>query len=155
MNDAFHEAVLIEMELQKSIQPGRLNRVLKGLGATLDYDVYSFYRDDDYPEWQSDIYMMLTLSHGGKEVDAQGSVDCITLDYPMASIGAEYINQFADKSFEISKELQGTVRAAGKELTKETLIELLESIAGEIMSEWGEEPGSEVLAMMIENSYGK
>lgn len=155
MNNDFYEAVYVKIELPEKMHSGKLSRILKSLGATLDYDIYSFYRKDEYPEWQSDIYMMLKLSHNNREVDAQDNADSISLDYPMASIGTEYISRFANKAFEISAALDGKVTLEQKVISKTELVDYLDGIAGRLLAEWGEEPGSKNLAIMVENSYKK
>ncbi|WP_147393157.1 hypothetical protein [Paracoccus siganidrum] len=137
MSADFYEAVPVEVGLPAEIKPGNLNRILKTLGATLSYDTYSFDRDDIYPPWQSDIYAILNLSRSGSLVDAQDVVDCIVAEYPMASIGSEFIVRFAGKVFEISDALNGTVVMDGLKVTKDELIGNLDGVAGRLLSERG------------------
>lgn len=153
-NDPFHQIISIFLELEEKYPSGHINRVMKETGATLHYDVYGYDRTDKGPVWQSESYIYVALFCNGHGVDAQSSVDKIELQYPLATIGSEYISKFADTAIELASELNCRLLLNGEEIDRNALITYCENMATELMSEWGEEPGSETLRILIEQNYG-
>ncbi|MCG7928912.1 MAG: hypothetical protein N0E44_02535 [Candidatus Thiodiazotropha lotti] len=152
-NDPFHQIVSVFVVLGKQYSSGEINRIMKESGATLHYDVYGFERAEKGPVWQSESYIYVALFCDGNEVDAQESVDKIELQYPMATIGSEYISKFADTVVNLSSQFDVDLILDGKPIDKSELIAHCENLATELMREWGEEPGSETLRILIEQNY--
>lgn len=152
-SDEFHETVSITIDLPKAISPGEANRRLKSLGARLDYDVYSFYREDDPPIWQSDIIAQLRLFLKGQEVYAQDNFDEIRVEYPLATIDSSFINVFFRILREISQEFEGELKMHGKAVSEEEALGHFDELLSNLMKNWGEEAGSRSLVIMIEQSY--
>jgi hypothetical protein len=152
-NDPFHQIVTVELELDKQYSAGEINRILKESGATLHYDVYGFERADKGPIWQSESYIYVALFCDGNEVDAHATVDKIEFQYPMATIGSEYISRFVDTVTTLASIFNVRIQVGGSHIDKKHLISHCEDIVTELMSEWGEEPGSETLRMLIEQNY--
>lgn len=152
-NDPFHQIVSVFVELGKQYSSGEINRIMKEAGATLHYDVYGFERVEKGPVWQSESYIYVALFCDGNEVDAQESVDKIEFQYPMATIGAEYISKFTDIVVNLASEFNANILLNGIVIDKSALIAHCESLVTELMSEWGEEPGSETLRILIEQNY--
>ncbi len=151
--DPFHQMIDVKIIFKKPFQAGKLNRLLKGLGAKLHYDVYSFERSDEIPIWQSESFVYVSLFYEGAEVDAQDTSDSMELSYPLATIGTEYIVKFAEVMEQVSKELEGQSLLNGVAINKEGFIAHCDELATELMQEWGEEPGSETLRILIESNY--
>lgn len=151
-HDPFHQVVSVHLDLPRRLTPGELNRVMKEAGATLHYDVYSFDRDDTVPMWQSESYVDVVLEADGAEVDAQDAVDHAVLEYPLATIGAEYMSRFADTAFDLASRLGADVRLDAQPVDRAALLAHFESLSSELLSEWGEEPGSKSLRMLIEEA---
>ncbi|WP_323774420.1 hypothetical protein [Alcanivorax sp.] len=152
MNDPFNQIVSVVIELGRLYSPGEINRIMKESGAVLHYDVYGFDRTEKGPIWQSETYIYVALFCEGEEVDAQESVDKIELQYPMATIGAEYISKFSDTTLNIASKFDSEVLLDGKAIDKEALVSHCESLITELMNEWGEEPGSQTLRILIEQN---
>ncbi|QEM82666.1 hypothetical protein [Halomonas binhaiensis] len=152
-SDEFHQSVSVFIDLPKEFSPGEINRLLKSNGATLDYDVYSFYRQEEGPIWQSESIVQIRLFHSEKEVDAQGIVDRIELEYPLATIDSSYINEFARLTSLLTKTFDGVATLNGNSVTKDGLISYCDTLVSDLMETWGEEPGSKNLRIMIESIY--
>jgi len=149
-NDPFHQMISVELKLEKQYSSGEVNRIMKEAGATLYYDVYGFERPEKGPVWQSESYIYVTLFFNSKEVDAQECANKIKLQYPMATIGSEYISKFANTVALLSSHFDVPITLDGKHTDKNGLIYYCENVVTELMNEWGEEPGSEALRMLIE-----
>ena len=153
-NDPFFQMVSVSINFGRVYKPGEINRIFKSIGATLHYDVYAFERNDQVPIWQSESYIYTTLMNQDAEVDAQESADCVVLNYPLATIGAEYIVKFAEVVEKLSEEFESHPVLGSRSVDKSSLISHCEKLVTRLMQEWGEEPGSETLRMLIENNTG-
>lgn len=151
MSDKYFQQVSITLKLNKEISGGTLNRVIKSYGAKLSYNVYAFERLDSFPNWQSECFAYVKLEKSGNEVDAQEGCDSIILNYPMATIDSSNISVFSNLVIDLSKALDAEVFSdLGLIESKISLVDYLDSVSSKLMSETGEEPGSEILRMMIE-----
>lgn len=151
-NDPFYQIISVSFKLGKQYSAGEINRILKEAGATLHYDVYGYKRSNKGPIWQSESYIYVTLFCKGKEVDAQESIDKIELQYPMATISSEYISKFVDAVMELASIFDVAALLNGKPSDKKSLISYCENIVTVLMNEWGEEPGSKSLRILIEQN---
>lgn len=152
MDDPFYQEVEVQFPLNRVVSAGKVNRLLKSAGATLFYDVYGFKRETEVPDWQSECFADVYLYFQGQSADAQESIDHVVLRYPMASIGTEYIEKFCSLAQEISVAFDVTAELDGEVIDSDLLRAYLESIAARIMEDWGEEPGSMGLAILIETN---
>lgn len=146
----FCEEVSVVLKPIGVLSPGALNRTLRELGATLDYDVYNFDRIGKYPIWQSESFAMIDLFKSGQRVDPQSATDEIRVSYPMATIPSNYIVKFVDVVFALATRLETRVLFGEKAVNVHELVTELDKIVTFLLEEWGEEPGSESLAIMIE-----
>ena len=147
------EEVFIVLRLASPRSAGVLNRILRDAGATLSYDVYNFDRVDKHPVWQSESFAHVELLADGKGVDPQDAADEVRLVYPMATIPSSFILTFVDLVFLLADRLAAAVLADGQVVAHDDLLAELDQITTSLMEAWGEEPGSESLAIMIEGRY--
>lgn len=152
-NDPFHQIVSVFLELGERYSSGAINRIMKETGATLHYDVYSFERAEKGPVWQSESYVYIALFCDENEVDAQDSADKIELQYPMATISSEFILKFVDVAVDLSSQFNASLTFDGKPIGRSELVSYCEGLATSLMSEWGEEPGSKSIRVLIEQHY--
>ncbi len=152
-DDPFHQIVSVDIELKKAYSAGGINRILKEFGAKLHYDVYSFERIDKGPIWQSESYIYVALFYKGKEVDAQETSDRIELQYPLATIGSEYISKFAEIVTNLASFFNSNPKLDSTIVDKKGLVSHCDELVTELITEWGEEPGSETLKILIESNY--
>ncbi|UWQ03520.1 hypothetical protein K3X44_15485 (plasmid) [Aliiroseovarius crassostreae] len=151
--DPFHQEIEVSIRLSARQEPGTLNRILKSLGAILHYDVYSFPRSSPGPNWQSENLASVYLFCDGKEVDAQEKVDQIQLRYPLATIGAEHVNSFASLVAKLSNAPQAEATLDGRVVDADGIVQHCDGLASDLMEQWGEEPGSKSLRVLIEENY--
>ena len=151
-SDPFHQMVSVRFNLARLISAGALNRIMKELGATLHYDVYGFDRVDEHPIWQSESFAYVTLYRGGEIVDAQEEVDSIALEFPLATIGSEYIPRFVELVEKLSSACDASPEIAGEICSARQILEHLDSLTTSLLEDWGEEPGSKSLRVLIETS---
>lgn len=155
MNDDFCEEIAVELRLGRLVPPGELNRQFKTAGFKLYYDVYAMPRPDPspHPKWQSEHSVDVELSVGTEEVDAQEFCDTIRLAYPLATIDSSLIDHFLETVAEVRSRLGGELWRDGEKITLSELSECLTDAVSKLLTEWGEEPGSKDLRVMIMNSY--
>lgn len=155
MDTEFYEEVAVTLALAEAVSAGRLNRILRDLGATLYYDVYSFDRPDKHPRWQSEAFASVDLTLNGERADAQDGADTIRVSYPLATVPSTFIGPYVELVYTLADRLDGVpVHYDGRPITAPELTVELERMVTELMTEWGEEPGSQTLVMMIESQYG-
>ena len=148
-DDPFHQQVCVTIEFDKTHTAGELNRKLKGLGATLHYDVYSFDRAEKGPIWQSQSLAYVDTFKDEQVVDAQESVDTLKLEYPLATLTSDYIEKFAELMTKVAQAFNTTPLLNGEPITANGFIEHCDELVTDLMETWGEEPGSEVLVIMM------
>lgn len=153
MQDEFYQMIDVELKIPEVLSSGKLNRILKEHGAKLSYDVYSFDRNEEGFDWQSESYLHCRLYMDEREVDAQESVNKLVLSYPLATIGSEYISLFAKKIEALSNEFGATVYLDSRAVSTSDLISYCEDCVTSLMENFGEEPGSKTLAILIESNY--
>lgn len=154
MKDEYYQMVNIELVLPEVFTPGRMNRIFKESGATLHYDVYSFERKEKGPDWQSDSYIHIHLFLNEKEVDAQESANRVILSYPLATISSEYISFFQEKVTALGSVFGAKAHMKSELISAPDLILYCENCVTDLMENFGEEPGSKTLAILIESNYG-
>jgi len=156
MTDSFHEEVAVELRLDTTLSAGALNRALRGLGFKLDYDVYSMSRPDEgaHPVWQSECLVEVELLRGGEPVDAQDGCDTLRLVYPLATIDSSMTDPFLGAVDAVKAAFGGSLLLAGELVTTSDVSAYMTACITKLMEEWGEEPGSESLRLMIEANYG-
>ncbi len=147
-----HEQKEIVISLPEPVSAGKGNRLLRELGASLHYDVYGF-NASLHELWQSESILYLELLSAENKVDAQEGFDAISIKYPLATRPSSdqapalaLIQKIIDKfggvaTYESRAFSVGLVQADWDECNSE------------LLSEWGEEPGSATLRRMIEENY--
>lgn len=147
-----HEKKDIEIILLETIAAGKANRLLRELGATLHYDVYSF-EADDFEIWQSSSLLCLSLRMNGKEVDAQSDFNEISISYLLASRPSSDQSVAIGLVDKVIDVFNAKATYQGQPFSKETVQSDWDLCNDFLLKEWGEEPGSESLRRMIEENY--
>lgn len=149
MGDDFHEEKLVTVRLTSSCSAGAGNLLFRKLGFNLHYDVYAFAASHAEP-WQSDQIADVSLYSDDVEVDAQDDFDQIVMSFLLASRPSSDIDLFLTLVERVSFEFGGTIEYAGRVMTISDIRSEFKSCVDSLLKEWGEEPGSESLALMIE-----
>lgn len=152
MGDDFHEEKLVTVRLTSSCSAGAGNLLFRRMGFNLHYDVYAFAASHAEP-WQSDQIADVSLYSGDVEVDAQDDFDQIVLSFLLASRPSSDIDLFLNLVERVTSEFGGTIEYAGRVMTISDIRSEFMSCVESLLNEWGEEPGSESLALMIEEKY--
>ncbi|MBK8287034.1 MAG: hypothetical protein IPK97_20410 [Ahniella sp.] len=150
--DKFFQEVPFQIALPKPIGSGELNMIMKSAGIELFYDVYAKRRGDKGASWQSETFANVDTLLYGERSDAQEGCDALLLSYPLATIDASYIPKFARLAAELSSSFGVPISYEGKAVDESGIVEILCQKATKLMQEWGEEPGSKTLRILIESS---
>lgn len=147
-----HESKQVEIILPKVISAGEANRLFRELGATLDYDAYSFYAENPEP-WQDDCVLSVDLLKNSIEVDAQDDFDQINAIYLFASNPSCNQTEALNIIEKMIVAFNGKAKYEGYPFTRDNVQTDWDSCNDYLLKEWGEEPGSESLQIMIEENY--
>lgn len=149
MTDTFRETIKFDLNLNGHRSAGELNRIFHTLGATLHYDIYTFDRSEKHPDWQSESFAYIHMFLADRRVDAQDGADRLKLTYMMATVPSVFVEVFADIAANLAEKLDVDIELNGEKMTRQKIIDVLDQAVSELMSDWGEEPGSETLAIMM------
>ncbi|WP_444957793.1 hypothetical protein [Microbulbifer sp. ZKSA002] len=147
-----HEVKKIVVKLPESIEAGKGNRLLRELGATLHYDVYSFEANSS-EIWQSDSVLYLHLFKEGSEVDAQDNFDEIHIFYPLATRPSSDQLLALELSSNIISKFGGSASYQDQSFSVQGVQAEWDKCNSFLLKEWGEEPGSHSLRRMIEENH--
>jgi|GEM_PF-2678267 len=147
-----HEKKDIKIALPKAIEAGVGNRLLRELGAMLHYDVYSFEARES-EVWQSRSLLYIELRMNEVEVDAQEDFNQIVVSFPLATRPSSDQSQALELVEKLIKKFNGNATYQGSPFSKESVQKDWDTCNDFLLKEWGEEPGSESLRRMIEESY--
>nr|BBJ03344.1 hypothetical protein YBY_11920 [Marinobacter nauticus] len=147
-----HEEKEIVITLPEPMEAGKGNRLFRELGATLHYDVYDFGAASS-ENWQSESLLHVTLLFNGKEVDAQEDFNAISLAYPFAVRPSSDQQDALNLISKIIAKFNGSATYQDQEFSVSAVQSDWDSCNDFLLKEWGEEPGSKSLAIMIEENY--
>ncbi|CAA0121065.1 Uncharacterised protein [BD1-7 clade bacterium] len=147
-----HEEKEIIVTLPEVIEAGKGNRLFLELGATLHYDVYDFSADSA-ENWQSESLLHVTLMFNGSEVDAQEDFNVITLAYPFALRPSSNQQDVLNLINKIIAKFNAVATYQGQDFSVATAQSDWDLCNDFLLKEWGEEPGSKSLRIMIEENY--
>lgn len=147
-----HEEKSVTILLDDLCTAGQGNILLRGLGFTLYYDVYSFDARQSEP-WQSETIASVFLFHDDVESDAQDDFNRLSLSYLLASRPSSDIDVFLALVERVATAFQGRLVYNGRPATVVDIRKDFVFCVDFLLKEWGEEPGSESLRIMIEENH--
>lgn len=147
-----HEEKEIDVSLSEPIEAGKANHFFRELGAQLHYDVYDFPAAS-YENWQSESLLHVTLLFNGKKVDAQENFNGILLAYPFAVRPSSDQQKALNLINQVIAKFDGWATYQGQEFSTDSVLVDWDSCNDFLLKEWGEEPGSKSLAIMIEENH--
>jgi len=146
-----HESKQIEIALPETISAGKANRLFRELGATLHYDVYSFEAESS-ELWQSDL-LHIELKKDENVVDAQDDFNQIIAIYLLASRPSNDQPKALKLITKIVTEFNAIANYQGCPFLEQSVQEDWDNCNDYLLKEWGEQPGSESLRIMIEENH--
>ncbi|KJG03924.1 hypothetical protein UB33_21635 [Photobacterium angustum] len=147
-----HEEKEINIALPEPMGAGKGNRLFRELGAKLHYDVYDFAAASS-ENWQSESLLHVKLKFNGKEVDAQENFNLISLAYPFAVRPSSDQQKALNLISKIISKFNGNATYQDQEFSVSTVQSDWDLCNDFLLKEWGEEPGSQSLAIMIQENY--
>ncbi len=147
-----HESKKLILVLPEKIEAGKANRLFRELGADLHYDVYSFKAEHAEP-WQSESLLYIDLKVNGVKVDAQEDFDQIDAIYLFATRPSSDQGKVLYLLEKIIEKFDAKCEYDGKKFDPIEVQKDWDSVNDFLLKEWGEEPGSKSLRIMIEENY--
>ncbi|MBQ0806994.1 MAG: hypothetical protein KBT55_03395 [Porticoccus sp.] len=147
-----HEEKEIAISLDQIIAAGQGNRLFRELGAKLHYDVYDFPASS-FENWQSESLLHVKLLFDGKEVNAQENFNGISLLYPFSVRPSSDQQKALNLINQIIAKFDGIATYKNQDFSVGCVQSDWDSCNDFLLKEWGEEPGSKSLRIMIEENY--
>lgn len=147
-----YETESFSIDIGRAISPGKGNRFFRELGAKLHYDVYAFPATSA-ENWQSETLLAVALFRGNDEVDAQDEFDTIELTYFFATRPSSDQQMALDVVEKTASQFGGRLSNRQTDYDRQKVLKRWDEQSGELLREWGEEPGSFELRRMIEENY--
>ncbi|MEZ5442503.1 MAG: hypothetical protein R3F15_13585 [Lysobacterales bacterium] len=148
----FHEQVTFEVIPSKALSGGELNIVMQSLGMVLYYDVYALPCPERGEPWQSETIANIDTIIGGEVADARDGCEKMLVSYPLATLSSSYVGRFIDTLFALAGAVSGRVERSEAKIDREAARLIIGDCISELLEEWGEEPGSKELRILIESS---
>lgn len=161
--NSYHEVEIITLSSPRVLPRKDLHIVLADIGFKSEDDFYHLQRRGNLPVWQTSTLLNICVRLRGNDVyeteddvieGTAGSWDSLLVKYFMATVPRECIRLAIDILFVISEKFQLEVNYCGKPQNKSDLIQSLENIANDLTANL-DAPGSEVLAILVEQSHSK
>jgi hypothetical protein len=162
--DKLHEKEVVSLMLDPPRLASSLTDTLSSIGFRRMDDFCYLPRSDQRSVWQSETVITATFHAVGSElsqnVDEQPrahstDLQCkqIRFDYLLASLPQACIQTFLSHLRHLHELIGGMLVHRGKPISIANLEACFSSYVGDIQQELAEEPGSEILATFIEDSY--
>ncbi|PQO30430.1 hypothetical protein DTL21_24050 [Bremerella cremea] len=150
-----HEIECVELRSVAKRPVTELLPEFRSLGFTLHDDVVSLDRKGKIPPWQHTSIVEVEVQCEGDEVFGfeEGEWDVLQLKYLFATLPFELADRFIDVVFQLAGKLEASVTYRGVEVDASGLKERFAFICDELLSETGEDAGSEGLAILIHSTY--
>jgi hypothetical protein len=154
MNPSYHEREAIRLIASVPGSRGELHDFLKRRGFSREDDFYLMDRPDVAEPWQSITVMSIdVLDEGAGDADGLPWV-ALEVSYLMATLPASFIATCVGECESLAGRFDLRMEFGGEAVSPGQLGEVLRKIAGKLTEEF-DGPGSELLAILIEQSYGR
>jgi hypothetical protein len=153
----FQESFKLDIIPPNPILVTDLYSLLIDSGFTFRNDVASYARFDKCEPWQHDSIVETEVYYNGEEVYDfdEGRWSSMALKYLVASLPFYLHETYLDITFSLAERICSSVYFQGSLATRESAKRNLTSIRDDLLASSGAEPGSEVLAIAIFDSYRK
>ena len=153
--DYLHEVESVELHSPIRRPLSELPRLFRPLGFVVHDDVLSLDRDDKVPPWQHSSTVEIEVQRDSKEVFGfrAGEWDVVCFRYLFATLPYELTDRFIEVAVAASARLSLPMISNGRPVDEDALRQWFAQIREELLTETGEEPGSEGLAILIHSTY--
>jgi len=148
-----HEIETVSLVLGRRVAVKDLSQAFLERGFTEVDDFFTLSRTDACPAWQIDSIITAQFLLSSEQVDLDSSCDSIRFDYLLASLPSDFIPVFIGAIRGFAESFGGELRHRNERVYADRLLELFGSYVRDIDAEVAEQPGSELLAILIEQSY--
>jgi hypothetical protein len=161
--NGYHESETIILRGRRCWPRNELHAFLVELGFKAEDDFYHIQRKGKLPVWQSSTMLSLDVQLNGGAIYATeedvaegtaGNWDTLVGKYLMATVPAECIAPVVQIIFRICERFDLQAMYHGRQHSESELIQALTTVADELTASL-DKPGSETLAILIEQSYSK
>lgn len=157
----FHEKELVELKSHTPLPRKSLHEFLISSGFKSEDDFYFIDRIDEAEPWQAISVLNLEVFLGEEAIyetkvdikETGGGVwDRLDASYPLASLPGSYIEDFCNKIFLLANRFKLAVYHQNDEVDKMELLNIFKVYAKNLVENYSE-PGSEVLGILIQDTY--
>lgn len=148
-----HERESVHLILGRRVPVAELRRHFVEAGFTEEDDFFFLPRLDSRLPWQSEDIATADFFDLDHQVDCDGVCDRVHFSYLFASLPAEHIVTFISTLGWFHGVLGGALEHRGERLDLDGLRSRFDSYLHDLLDEVYEQPGSEPLAILIQESY--
>lgn len=162
MKTDYHEKETVVLKAPHSLERTRLDKWLRKRGFRAEDDFYHLQRKGRVQPWQTSTVISLDVRCSGQGVyeteedlaEGRGtSWDELRADYLLATLPRDCIASLVREIDALVTEFGLRLEYRGDVVEPVELAKHLNAIADQLSKEW-DEPGSETLAILIEQQYG-
>ena len=154
------EKIVVNLSNKKFLSRRDLHSFLMSRGYSTEDDFYYLLRTDESEIWQSDSIMTIDVALAGNAIyeteedviERESAWDELKIEYLLATLPVVFIPELVRECAAIATRFNLKMTYCGDELDASQLQAKLEAIADELKEQW-DEPGSETLRILIEQSY--
>lgn len=150
-----HEVEIVELRTSTPRPISELLPVFDRLGFELHDDLVSFDRKEKIPPWQHSSIAEVEVQYNHEEIFGfdEGEWTTLRLKYLFASLPYELAEKFFKITFALSEQLATPVYFRGSIVSASELSFRFNQVRDELLSETGQDAGSEQLAILIQSTY--
>lgn len=162
MKTEYHEKETIILKASRLLDRITLDKWLRKRGFRSEDEFYYLPRKGRCEPWQTSTLVSLNVRRSGRSVYeteedmAEGLAttwDELQADYLLATLPRDYISSMICEIDALATQFSLKVEYRGETIAATELEKRLNAVADELSKEW-DAPGSETLAVLIEQQYG-
>jgi hypothetical protein len=148
-----HEIETVILVLGREVAVAELSDAFTSADFTEYDDFFTLLRTGSCPPWQTESIVTAEFFLGESQVDFEASCDRVGFDYLLASLPGEFIPMFLGAVQRFHGAFGGELWHRDERVDASRLRELFDSYVRDIDTELAEQPGNELLAILIHQSY--
>lgn len=148
-----HESESVHLLLGRRVPVAELRTHFIEAGFVEEDDFFFLPRQDGQHPWQSEDIVTADFFDGDQQVDCEGICDRVHFSYLFASLPATHIATFISTLGWFRGALGGELEHRSEKLDPDGVRSKFDGYLRDLIDEIYEQPGSESLAILIQDSY--
>jgi len=152
--EKLHEKESFHLRFDGPIDGQSVIAYFESIGAQLEDDFFFEERKEKVSPWQtSSFYTAHCLLSDSAAYPDESQVDCLVFDYLFSSTPARCFLRFTEILQQTAGHFHNSIQHGGRVISKSDLEPMFESWVRDLEDEISEEPGTESLAILIQQLF--